>query len=407
MLTSLAFIFLVGLSLAAICQALKLPRIIGMLITGILLGPYVLNVLDPSILSISSELRQIALIIILLKAGLSLNLADLKKVGRPAIMMACIPATFEILAYFLLAPYFLGITRLEAAVMGAVMGAVSPAVVVPRMVQLMDEKYGTAKSIPQMILAGASCDDIYVIVLFSTFSTMAQGGSAHLKDFINIPVSIILGIALGSVAGYLLSLFFETAYAHSHMVRNIMKVIVVMGVAFLLMSIETWLKPVVSVSGLLAVISMACVLKLKCTASVSARLSQKFGKLWLAAEVLLFVLVGASVDIRYTLKAGPAALAMIFAALLIRTLGVSLCVTGTNLTWRERLFCSIAYLPKATVQAAIGSVPMAMGLSCGQIVLSVAVLGILITAPLGAIGMDCSYKKLLSREIDKSQIFSS
>ena len=314
---------------------------------------------------------------------------------------------FEILAYFLLAPYFLGITRLEAAVMGAVMGAVSPAVVVPRMVQLMDEKYGTAKSIPQMILAGASCDDIYVIVLFSTFSTMAQGGSAHLKDFINIPVSIILGIALGSVAGYLLSLFFETAYAHSHMVRNSLKVIVVMGVAFLLMSIETWLKPVVSVSGLLAVISMACVLKLKCTASVSARLSQKFGKLWLAAEVLLFVLVGASVDIRYTLKAGPAALAMIFAALLIRTLGVSLCVTGTNLTWRERLFCSIACLPKATVQAAIGSVPMAMGLSCGQIVLSVAVLGILITAPLGAIGMDCSYKKLLSREIDKSQIFSS
>lgn len=407
MLTSLAFIFLVGLSLAAICQTLKLPRIIGMLITGILLGPYVLNVLDPSILSISSELRQIALIIILLKAGLSLNLADLKKVGRPAIMMACIPATFEILAYFLLAPYFLGINRLEAAVMGAVMGAVSPAVVVPRMVQLMDEKYGTAKSIPQMILAGASCDDIYVIVLFSTFSTMAQGGSAHLKDFINIPVSIILGIVLGSMAGYLLSLFFETAYTHSHMVRNSMKVIVVMGVAFLLMSIETWLKPVVSVSGLLAVISMACVLKLKCTASVSARLSQKFGKLWLAAEVLLFVLVGASVDIRYTLKAGPAALAMIFAALLIRTLGVSLCVTGTNLTWRERLFCSIAYLPKATVQAAIGSVPMAMGLSCGQIVLSVAVLGILITAPLGAIGMDCSYKKLLSREIDKSQIFSS
>ena len=263
MLTSLAFIFLVGLSLAAICQTLKLPRIIGMLITGILLGPYVLNVLDPSILSISSELRQIALIIILLKAGLSLNLADLKKVGRPAIMMACIPATFEILAYFLLAPYFLGITRLEAAVMGAVMGAVSPAVVVPRMVQLMDEKYGTAKSIPQMILAGASCDDIYVIVLFSTFSTMAQGGSAHLKDFINIPVSIILGIALGSVAGYLLSSFFETAYAHSHMVRNSMKVIVVMGVAFLLMSIETWLKPVVSVSGLLAVVSMACVLKLK------------------------------------------------------------------------------------------------------------------------------------------------
>ena len=397
MLTSLAFIFLVGLSLAAICQALKLPRIIGMLVTGILLGPYVLNVLDSSILSISSELRQIALIIILLKAGLSLNLADLKKVGRPAVMMACIPATFEILAYFLLAPYFLGITRLEAAVMGSVMGAVSPAVVVPRMVQLMEENYGTSKSIPQMILAGASCDDIYVIVLFSTFSTMAQGGSAHLQDFINIPVSIVLGIALGSVTGYLLSLFFETVYAHSHMVRNSMKVIVVLGVSFLLMSVETWLKNTVSVSGLLAVVSMACVLKLKCTPSVSTRLSQKFGKLWLAAEVLLFVLVGASVDIRYTLKAGPAAIAMIFAALLIRTLGVSLCMTGTSLNLKERLFCSIAYLPKATVQAAIGSVPMAMGLSCGQIILSVAVLGILITAPLGAIGMDCSYKKLLEK----------
>lgn len=397
MLTSLAFIFLVGLSLAAVCQALKLPRIIGMLVTGILLGPYVLDLLDPSILSISSELRQIALIIILLKAGLSLNLSDLKKVGRPAIMMSCVPATFEILAYFLLAPYFLGITRLEAAVMGAVMGAVSPAVVVPRMVQLMEGNYGTSKSIPQLILAGASCDDIYVIVLFSTFSTMAQGGNAHIQDFVNIPISIVLGVALGAVFGYLLSLFFETAYAHSHMVRNSMKVIVVLGVSFLLMSIEAWLKGRVSVSGLLAVVSMACVLKLKCTPSVSARLSQKFGKLWLAAEVLLFVLVGASVDIRYTLKAGPAALAMIFAALLIRTVGVSLCLVKTSLNLEERLFCAIAYLPKATVQAAIGSVPMAMGLSCGQIVLSVAVLGILITAPLGAIGMDCTYKRLLEK----------
>ena len=239
MLTSLAFIFLVGLSLAAICQALKLPRIIGMLITGILLGPYVLNVLDPSILSISSELRQIALIIILLKAGLSLNLADLKKVGRPAIMMACIPATFEILAYFLLAPYFLGITRLEAAVMGAVMGAVSPAVVVPRMVQLMDEKYGTAKSIPQMILAGASCDDIYVIVLFSTFVGMAQGGSANMMDFVNIPVSIVLGVALGAAVGLLLHLFLETAYRHGCYVRNSTKVILILGLSFLLMAVVT------------------------------------------------------------------------------------------------------------------------------------------------------------------------
>ena len=263
MLTSLAFIFLVGLFMAAICQRLKLPRIIGMLITGIVLGPYVLDLLDPSILSISADLRQMALIIILLKAGLSLNLADLKRVGRPAIMMSCVPASCEILAFFLFAPGILGVTRIEAAVMGAVLGAVSPAVVVPRMVQLMDAKYGTDKSIPQLILAGASCDDIFVIVLFSTFLGMAQGGHANLMDFINIPVSIVLGIALGAITGYLLSLFFETAYAHNHCVRNSIKVIVVLGVSFLLMAVETWLEESISVSGLLAVVSMACVLKIK------------------------------------------------------------------------------------------------------------------------------------------------
>ena len=395
MLTSLAFIFLVGLSMAAICQRLKLPRIIGMLITGIVLGPYVLDLLDPSILSISADLRQMALIIILLKAGLSLNLSDLKKVGRPAIMMSCVPASCEILAFVLFAPYILGITRIEAAVMGAVLGAVSPAVVVPRMVQLMDTKYGTDKSIPQLIMAGASCDDIYVIVLFSTFVSMAQGGSANLMDFVNIPVSIILGIVLGAITGFLLSMFFETAYAHKHYVRNSMKVIVVLGVSFLLMAIETWLEGIISVSGLLAVVSMACVLKIKSIAFVSKRLSEKFGKLWLAAEVLLFVLVGAAVDIRYTMNAGIAAVLMIFIALAFRSAGVALCLIRTPLTVRERLFCMIAYLPKATVQAAIGSVPLAMGLPCGQIVLSVAVLAILITAPLGALGMDISYKRLL------------
>ncbi|OUP29493.1 cation:proton antiporter [Faecalibacterium sp. An192] len=391
MLTSLAFIFLVGLALAALCQRLHLPRIIGMLFTGILLDPYVLNVLDPSILSISADLRQMALIIILLKAGLSLDLADLKKVGRPAVMMACVPASFEILAFFLLAPAILGVNRIEAAVMGAVLGAVSPAVVVPRMVQLMDSRYGTGKSIPQMVLAGASCDDIYVIVLFSTFVSMAQGGAAHVMDFVNIPVSIVLGVLLGAAAGWLLSQFFETAYAHKHYVRNSMKVIVVLGVSFLLMAVETWLEGIVSVSGLLAVVSMACVLKIRSTSFVSKRLSEKFGKLWLAAEVILFVLVGAAVDIRYTLTAGPAAVLMILAALAFRSVGVALCVAGTQLTWKERLFCMIAYLPKATVQAAIGSVPLAMGLPCGQMVLSVAVLAILITAPLGALGMDLTY----------------
>lgn len=397
MLTSLALIFLVGLAAAAICQQLKLPRIIGMLITGIVLGPYVLNLLDPSILSISAELRQIALIIILLKAGLSLDLSDLKKVGRPAVLMAFVPASFEMLAFFLFAPYILNITRIEAALMGAVLAAVSPAVVVPRMVRLMDENYGTNKSIPQLILAGASCDDIFVIVLFSTFSSMVQGGNARLTDFLAIPISILLGIPLGSVVGYLLSLFFETAYAHEHYVRNSMKVIIILGTSFLLMAIETWLKHIVSISGFLAVVSMACVLKLKSSASVSQRLSEKFGKLWLAAEVILFVLVGAAVDIRYTLNAGITAVFMILIALLFRSVGVLICLVQTNLSKKERLFCIFSYLPKATVQAAIGSVPLAMGLSCGRSILSVAVLGILVTAPLGSILMDSSYKKLLQK----------
>ena len=389
MLTSLALIFLVGLAMGAICQRLKLPRIIGMLITGIVLGPYVLDFLDSSILSISADLRKMALIIILLKAGLSLDLNDLKKVGRPAIMLSFVPASFEIIGYVLLAPWILGITRVEAAVMGAVLAAVSPAVVVPRMVNLMESKYGTEKAIPQMIMAGASCDDIFVIVLFTTFLSMAQGGNANVLDFVNVPVSIVLGILLGAVVGYGLYLFFETSYAHKHCVRNSTKVIIVLGASFLLVAVEGWLEGKVAVSGLLAVVSMAF---------VSKRLSEKFGKLWIAAEVILFVLVGAAVDIRYTLQAGLAAIAMILLALLFRACGVLLCVAKTNLSWKERAFCVIAYLPKATVQAAIGSVPLAAGLACGKIVLSVAVMAIIITAPLGAFGMDQTYRKLLHHE---------
>lgn len=396
MLTSLSLIFLVGLALGAICQRLKLPRIIGMLVTGILLGPYVLDLLDPSILSISSELRKMALIIILLKAGLSLDLNDLKKAGHSAVLLSFVPASCEIIGYLLFAPVILGISRVDAAVMGAVLAAVSPAVVVPRMVTLMEKKYGTQKAIPQMILAGASCDDIFVIVLFTTFLGMAQGGSANVMDFINIPVSIVLGILLGVSFGYGLYLFFETSYAHKHCVRNSMKVIIVLGFSFLLIAIEEWFDGIVSVSGLLAVVAMACMLKLKSTAFVSKRLSEKFGKLWLAAEVILFVLVGAAVDIRYTLNAGLAAVFMILIALLFRAFGVLLCTVKTSLTLKERLFCVIAYLPKATVQAAIGSVPLAAGLPCGNIILSVAVLAILITAPLGALWIDGSYKKLLT-----------
>ena len=398
MLTSLSLIFLVGLAMGAICQRLKLPRIIGMLATGIVLGPYVLDMLDPSILSISSELRKMALIIILIKAGLSLDLSDLKKAGRPAVLLSFVPATFELMGYIVCAPLILGVSRVDAAVMGAVLAAVSPAVVVPRMVSLIEKRYGTKKAIPQMILAGASCDDIFVIVLFTTFLSMAQGGSVSVTNFINIPVSIVLGVILGAVTGWGLYLFFETSYAHKHCVRNSMKVIIVLGFSFLLVSIESWLEGKVAISGLLAVVSMACVLKLKSTALVSKRLSEKFGKLWLAAEVILFVLVGAAVDIRYMLGAGIAAVVMIITALLFRTAGVLICLIKTPLSAKERLFCVIAYLPKATVQAAIGSVPLAAGLPSGNIILSVAVLAIIITAPLGALGIDSSYNRLLEKE---------
>ena len=398
MLTSLALIFLVGLSLAAIFKAIKLPRIIGMLITGIVLGPYVLDWFDSSILGISAQLRQIALVIILIKAGLSLNLKDLKKVGRPAILMAFLPAVFEIVAFVIFAPLLLKVNYVEAAIMGAVLGAVSPAVVVPRMVQLMDEKYGTEEGIPQMILAGASLDDVFVIVLFTAFVGMGQGNSVQVMDFLNIPISIVLGILLGAIVGFALAWFFEICFKKNHPIRNSIKVIIVLGFAFLLLAVETWLDDIVSVSGLLAIMSMALVVAMRSAHEVTARLQGKFGKLWLAAEVILFVLVGAAVDIRYTLEAGGWAILLIFVGLFFRCVGVWLCMLGTKLNQKERLYCLIAYLPKATVQAAIGGVPLALGLPCGNIVLSVAVLSILITAPLGAICMDLTYTKLLKQE---------
>lgn len=399
MITSFAIIFLVGLTMAFICQRIKLPRIIGMLVTGIVTGPYVLDFLDPKILGISSELRQIALIIILIKAGLSLNISDLKKIGRPAILMSFLPALFEIGAFVAFAPALLHITLLEAAIAGAVLGAVSPAVVVPRMVALMEDGYGTDKQIPQLILAGASLDDVFVIVLFSTFIGMAQGSSTSVMDLADIPVSVVLGIISGIIFGLVLSFIFELAHKKGFSVRQSLKTIIILGSAFLLMSIETWLEGIISVSGLLAVISMACAVQMRCRKEVSDDLSAKFGRLWLGAEVILFVLVGAAVDIRYTMQAGMTAALMIFIALVFRSAGVLLCLVGTKLNGKERLYCVIAYLPKATVQAAIGSVPLSLGLSCGNTVLSIAVLSILITAPLGAILMDLSCKKLLKREI--------
>ncbi len=397
MLFSLSLIFLLGLSTAAICHKIHLPRIIGMLVTGIVLGPYVLDLLDQSILDISSELRQLALVIILIKAGLSLNLDDLKKVGRPAVLMSFLPALFEILAFVLLAPAILGINRIEAAIMGAVLGAVSPAVVVPRMVTLIEQDWGTDKGIPQLILAGASLDDVFVIVLFTTFLGMAQGNGVNMMDFAEIPVSIALGLTLGGLAGLLLVRLFERHYAHHDLIRNSTKVIIILGVAFLLLTLEDWLEGIVPFSGLLAIMSMSLVIAMRSVPQVADRLRAKYGKLWLAAELVLFVLVGAAVDIRYTLQAGLGAVWMILLGLLFRSVGVWLCLMGTKLDIRERIYCVIAYLPKATVQAAIGSVPLAMGLPCGQLVLSVAVLSILITAPLGAIAMDLSCPHLLEQ----------
>lgn len=338
-----------------------------------------------------------ALVIILLKARLSLELSDLKKVDRPAVLLSFVPASFEILGYTLLAPVMLGVTTIEAAVMGAVLGAVSPAVVVvPRMLRLMEEGRGTNKGIPQMVLAGASCDDIFVIVLFSTFTNIAQGGRTRAADLAAVPVSIVLGAALGAATGAVLSALFATASAHRRPVRSGIQIIVILAAAFLLLAVEGWLKGYAAVSGLLAVVGMACMLKRSCPPAVSSRLSEKLGELWLAAEIWLFVLVGAAVDVRYTLDEGISTLGMILCALVFRSVGVALCLLKTPLIRKERLFCALSYLPKATVQAAIGSAPLAMGLPCGRIVLSVAVLGILVTAPLGAFCMVHGRRLLLT-----------
>lgn len=390
MLLSMALIMLIGMASGYICRRLKLPGLLGMIITGIILGPYVLDLIDPSILNISADLRKIALIIILTRAGLTLDINDLKRVGRPAILMCFVPATFELAGMLLLAPRILGISLLEAAIMGAVVAAVSPAVVVPKMIKLIDEGYGTKKSIPQLILAGASVDDVYVIVLFSTFTGLAKGDRVSAMSFINIPVSVVLGIALGIASGWFLAVYFKKVH-----VRDTIKVIIVLSISFILVSAENALSTPITFSALIAVMFMGIALS-RYRNETAVRLSGKFNRLWVGAEVVLFVLVGASVDIGYALSAGAGAVILIFGVLIFRIAGVFVCLPGTNLNMKERLFCMLAYTPKATVQAAIGSVPLAMGLSCGSIVLTVAVLAILITAPLGAFMIDLTYKKLLS-----------
>ena len=394
MLTSLAFIFLLGLSLGYVFMKLKLPALIGMLLTGIALGPYMLNLLEPSLLSVSVDLRQLALVIILTRAGLALDIKDLMKVGRPALLMCFVPACFEIAGMMLIAPPLLGISLLDAAIMGTVVAAVSPAIIVPKMLHLMDQKYGTSKSIPQLIMAGGSVDDVFVIVMFTAFTGLALGGNISAVSFLQIPVSILSGLVLGVLLGWLLTRYFK----RYHM-RDSVKVLIILSVSFLLVALERVLKGVLPVSGLLAVMALGATL-LKNYEVLALRLSAKFSKLWVGAEILLFVLVGATVDIKYAVGAGLSAVVVILFSLLFRMAGVFVCMIKTQLTLKERVFCMIAYLPKATVQAAIGSLPLAMGLPCGKIVLTVAVLAILITAPLGAFGIDMTYKRLLEKETD-------
>lgn len=394
MLLSFALIFLGGLLLASLFEKIHLPRLLGMILAGILLGPSVLNWIDGSVLDISANLRQIALIIILTRAGLSLNLKDLKKVGRPAVLMCFLPACFEIGGILLLAPPLLHISLLDAAILGAVLGAVSPAVIVPKMLRLMETGYGTRQSIPQMILAGASVDDVFVIVLFTSMTGLAQSGSFSAWSFLNIPISIGLGLAAGIACGIGLKFLFQWVP-----MRNTLKMLIVLSVGFLLVTLENTIKPWVSLSAMLGVMAMGLVLY-RMAPETAKGLSGKFGKLWVIGEILLFVLVGATVDFQYVQSAGVLPIVVILGALVFRVAGVFCCTIATSLRMKERLFCMIAYLPKATVQAAIGGVPLAMGLSCGPLVLTVAVLAILITAPLGALGIDLTYRRWLQKDED-------
>jgi len=391
MLISIALILMVGMFMGWLCKKIKLPGLLGMLFTGIILGPYVLNFIDDSILSISADLRKIALIIILTRAGLSLDIKDLKKVGRPAVLMCFIPACFEMTGMVLLAPRILGISTLDAAIMGAVVAAVSPAVVVPKMIKLMEEGYGVKQGIPQLILAGASVDDVFVIVMFTAFTGLAQGEAVSLKSFVNVPLSVITGIFVGLAAGCLLAKFFEKVH-----IRDTSKVMILLSVSFILVTAEDYAADMIPFASLIGVMAAGISLQKK-REVVAKRLSSKFNKLWVVSEIMLFVLVGAAVDIQYAVKAGIAPVFLIFSVLIFRMTGVFVCLLKTKLNIKEKAFCMLAYMPKATVQAAIGGLPLAMGLSCGNIVLSVAVIAILITAPLGAFCIDMTYKRFLQR----------
>lgn len=391
MLFSLSLILIIGFSLSGILNRIKIPGLIGMIFTGVLLGPHMLDLISPEILGISADLREIALIVILLRAGLSIDMSDLRKAGRPALLMCFVPATFEIAAVTYLAPLLLGVSYIEAAIMGCVLAAVSPAVIVPRMIHLMETGYGKKSRIPQIIMAGASVDDIYVIVLFTAFLGMYRGEGFSASTLVSVPVSILSGVIMGAVTGIILVSIFKNIH-----MRDTVKVLIILSIAFMFVSIEDFLNPFFPVSGLLAVMSLGCSI-LRSYEILAKRLMGKFSKIWVGAEILLFVLVGAQVDISYLAGAGISSVLLILAALSLRMIGVSLSLAGTSLSLKERLFCSIAYIPKATVQAAIGAVPLSAGVGAGNTILTVAVLAIIISAPVGAIGIDRTYKKLLSQ----------
>ena len=388
MLLSVGLIILVGLFFGWGVSKVKLPRIIGMLFAGILLGPYFLNILDVSVANISGDLRRIALIIIIAKAGLSLDISDLKRIGRPAVMLCFVPATLELLAFVLFAPAIMGVTVLQAAILGAVMGAVSPAVTVPRLTKMIDEGIGVKKGIPQMLIAGASADDIYVIVLFTTLVGLEAGGNMSAISLLRIPEEILLGTMAGGALGLILSVYFKKIH-----IRDSLKITIIMAFSMILY----WIEGIAPVSGLLAVMTMGITLNMRLPA-VAKRLSAKFSRLWVAAEIFLFVLVGATLNIGYVAKAGIGMIIMLFIGLLFREIGTLISVSGTGLNRKEILFCLISQLPKATVQAAIGGVPLAMGLSCGNTVLTMAVVSIVITAPLGAIGMDATMYRFIEND---------
>lgn len=391
MLLSLALILIVGFLLSSIFVRLRLPGLLGLILTGIILGPYWLDLLDPKLLSISTEIRQIALIVILFRAGLTINLGDLKKNGRPAILMTFLPATFEIITVIIVAPLLFGISTLEAAILGAVLGAVSPAIVVPRMIGLIESGYGKAKGIPQMILAGASVDDVFVIVLFTSFLSMFQGNGFSIASLLSVPVAIVFGLLLGIVVGYIMVKLFK--YFH---IQDTMKVLLILSICFSMVALEESLEGVFPLSGLLGVMGLGGIM-LKLYPLLAKRINSKFSKIWVGSEIFLFVLVGSATDITALSEAGFAVILLIIISLFFRMVAVFLSVSGTDLTIKEKLFTAGAYTPKATVQAAIGSIPLAMGVPAGSLILTVAVLAIIITAPFGASFIDLSHKKLLQK----------